>query len=137
MEQWVMDKIQQIKSVTERPIVVRPHPRSPLQLPSLPENVMIQLPQHVAGTYDGFDMHYNCHAVVNHNSGPGVQAAIGGVRPIVDSSSLASPVSISIQDIERPYSIDRDSWLIKMCHTEYTLDEMRQGRPFDRLAAAL
>jgi hypothetical protein len=137
MEQWVLDKIQQIKSVTERPIVVRPHPRSPLQLSSLPENVTVQLPQHVAGTYDGFDMHYNCHAVVNHNSGPGVQAAIGGVRPIVDSSSLASPVSMSVQDIELPYDVDRDRWLIEICHTEYTLEEMRQGRTFDRLASIL
>jgi hypothetical protein len=137
MEDWVVEKVQQLRSVTDRPIVVRPHPRSPLQLPNLPKNVTIQSPKPVVGTYDDFDMHYNCHAVVNHNSGPGIQAAIGGVRPIVDDSSLACPVSVSMLDLEKPYVLDREQWLIEICHTEYTLEEMRQGCFIDRLCAAL
>ena len=40
--------------------------------------------------------------MVNHNSGPGIQAALAGTRPIVDASSLAHPVSIKLQDIEQP-----------------------------------
>jgi hypothetical protein len=79
----------------------------------------------VANTYDSFDMHFNCHAVVNHNSGPGIQAGIAGCRPIVAHSSLAYPVAVGMSDIEQPYdTIDRELWLAKICHTEYTVQEL-------------
>jgi hypothetical protein len=82
-------------------------------------------------------MHFDCHAVVNYNSGPGIQSAISGTRPVVDSTSLAYPVSVSVQDIEKPYNIDRDQWLIEICHTEYTLNEITQGLWIKRLAPVL
>ncbi len=137
MESWITDRVLQLQAITDRPIIIRPHPRSRLVESRLPSGVKIQHPRHIDGTYDDFDMHYNCHAVVNHNSGPGIQAAIGGVRPIVDASSLAHPVAIPIQDIDRPYDVDRDQWLTEICHTEYTLDEIRRGRFVERLAAVL
>ena len=84
-------------------------------------------------TYDAFDMQFDCHAMVNYNSGPGIQAAIAGIRPIVDSSSLAHPVSVSIQNIERPYDINREQWLVEICHTEYTVEEIAQGLWLKRL----
>jgi len=58
---------------------------------------------------------------------------VQGVRPIVDSSSLAHPVSVSIHDIERPYDINRDQWLVEICHTEYTVEEIAQGLWLKRL----
>ena len=78
-------------------------------------------------------MHFDCHAVVNYNSGPGIQAAISGVRPVVNHSSLTHPVSVELANIEQPYDIDRESWLIELCHTEYTLNEIERGQWVDRL----
>jgi hypothetical protein len=75
--------------------------------------------------------------VINYNSGPGVLAAISGVRPLVHATSLASEVGIDIQDIDRPYNIDRQQWLVRICHTEYTVDEIETGTWFDRIAPAL
>jgi hypothetical protein len=69
----------------------------------------------------------DCHAIININSGPGIQAAIAGVRPVVDASSLAHPVGIRITDIEAPYECDREKWLVEICHTEYTVEELTQG----------
>lgn len=137
MESWITDRVTQLQAVTDRPIIIRPHPRSRLAESRLPRGATVQHPRHIDGTYDDFDMHYNCHAVVNHNSGPGIQAAIGGVRPIVDRSSLAHPVAIDLQDIDRPYDVDRDQWLTEICHTEYTVEEIRRGRFVDRLADVL
>jgi hypothetical protein len=97
----------------------------------------MEQPQPVANTYDGFDMHFNCHAVVNLNSGPGIQAAISGCRPVVDQSSLAYPVAVGYADIEQPYDIDREAWLIKICHTEYTVQELREGLWLKRICSAL
>jgi hypothetical protein len=103
----------------------------------LPKNVEYEIPHKITNTYDSFDMHFDCHAVVNYNSGPGIQAAISGTRPIVDKTSLAYPVSVSVEDIEKPYNIDRDCWLVEICHTEYTLEEISQGSWLKRISSAL
>jgi hypothetical protein len=137
MEQWITDTVNKIGHYSDRPIVVRPHPRCRLRLDQLPKNITLETPKPVANTYDSFNMHFDCHAVVNYNSGPGIQSAISGVRPVVDKSSLADPVSVAIQDIEKPYDHDRDQWLVEICHTEYTLEEICRGVWVDRIRSAL
>lgn len=137
MEQWVYDQVRASKSVTDRPIVVRPHPRCRLDLQQLDPGIKIQTPIKLDNTYDSFDLQYNCHAVINYNSGPGTQAAISGCRPVVDATSLAYPVSIRLEDIEKPYDIDRRQWLIELCHTEYTISELTTGLWLKRLEPAL
>lgn len=137
IESWITDQVEQIRRVTDRPIVIRPHPRCRVDLSKVPRNMRIEQPVAVANTYDSFNIHYDYHAVVNYNSGPGIQAAISGARPIVDQSSLAWPVAVSIADIDHPYEIDRQQWLIEICHTEYTLDELKLGLWLQRIAPAL
>ena len=134
---WVSNTVGILKNHTDRPIVVRPHPRSKLDLNQLPTGITVSTPQKIANTYDSFDLNYNCHAIVNYNSGPGVQAAIAGVRPVVELNSLAYPVGIGFADIEQPYLKDRQLWLTQICHTEYTLDELRTGTWLNRIAPAL
>jgi len=137
IESWVSDQIAQIRTVSDRPIRVRPHPRSRLDTSKLPSGTVIETPMPLANTYDSFNMHFDCHAVVNYNSGPGIQAAISGSRPIVDATSLAYPVGVKLEDIERPYDVDRYKWLVEICHTEYTLSEIQQGLWLKRIRSAL
>jgi hypothetical protein len=127
MTQWLLDSIGNLRKYTDRPITVRPHPRNPVAMPPLPRDVILEQPRKVTNSYDTFDMHFDCHAVVNYNSGPGTQAAIAGVRPVVDSTSLAHAVGVDYADIEKPYVLDRDLWLAQICHTEYTLNEIQTG----------
>lgn len=133
LEAWITDQVNQLKQHTDRPIHIRPHPRCRLETAQLPASVKFEIPHKIANTYDSFDMHFDCHAVVNYNSGPGIQAAISGVRPVVDASSLARPVAVDIANIEQPYTTDRESWLVELCHTEYTLDEIERGQWVERL----
>ena len=136
MEGWVIQQVERLRTVTDRPIVVRPHPRSPLNwagLVHLPPDVVIEQPQKIVNTYDSYNLAFDCHAIVNHNSGPGIQAALAGTRPIVDVSSLAHPVSIDLHDIEQPYTVDRDQWLVEICHAEYTVEEIKKGLWLHRL----
>ena len=133
--QWARDQIQCLKNVTDRPIHVRPHPRCRLDVAGL--GVTIEQPAKIPGTYDSFDLALDCHAIVNYNSGPGIQAAIAGSRPIVHSTSLAYPVSIGFADIEQPYITNRDLWLTQISHTEYTLNELEQGLWLNRIHSAL
>ena len=137
IEDWIVDQIAQLRTVTDRPITIRPHPRSPLQAMNWGHNVSVEHPRPVANTYDSFDMHFDCHAVVNYSSGPGIQAAISGSRPIVDASSLAHPVAVTVGNIEQPYEANREQWLIEICHTEYTLEEIKRGSWFPRILPAL
>ena len=137
MTDWIRNAVNILRDNTDRPITIRPHPRCNTLLPPLPVGVTIEHPKPVADTYDSFDMHFNCHAVVNYNSGPGIQAAIAGSRPVVDSTSLAYPVSVGFTDIENPYIIDRNLWLVQICHTEYTIEELRKGTWLRRIESAL
>lgn len=137
MQQWIYKQVAAVKSVTDRPIVVRPHPRCHLDLRNLDPAITVQTPVKLENTYDSFDLQYDCHAVINYNSGPGIQAAVSGCKPVVDVSSLAYPVSVNLQDIDKPYEVDRHHWLIEICHTEYTLNELETGQWLRRLSPAL
>ena len=86
-----------------------------------------EIPKLLPGTYDSFDIQYDYHAVINHNSGPGIQAAVQGTPVVVHDSSLAYPVSISNAQIENPPQRDLTQWLLEICHTEWLLEELAQG----------
>lgn len=136
MEQWIIQQLEQLQTVTDRPVVVRPHPRCKLnfeQIKSRFPKVILEQPKKLVNTYDSFDFDVDCHAVVNYNSGPGILAAVNGTRPIVDQSSLANAVSVTQQNIDQPYTVDRTQWLIEICHTEYTIEELKQGLWLKRL----
>ena len=136
-ESWMSQMINEIRSVSDRPVHVRQHPRCSLDWMQLPSGIHIEKPHKLNGTYDSFDIHFDYHAVVNYNSGPGIQAAIAGARPIVHSTSLAHPVAVSAANIDQPYTVDRHQWLTEICHTEYTLDELKQQTWLKRIIPAL
>jgi len=135
MEGWILEQIDKIKAITDRPIVIRPHPRGALDVSRFKDitNVTVEQPQRMTDTYDSYNLTFDCHAMINHNSGPGIQAALAGTRILVDQSSLAYPVSIDLKDLEQPYQVDRDRWLVEICHTEYTVKEIEQGLWIQRL----
>jgi hypothetical protein len=131
MAEWVKQKVTEIRKFTKKSIVVRPHPRSPFILNI--DGVHLEHPRKIPNSYDSFDIDYNYHCVVNHNSGPAVQSAINGIPVICDQSSLAFPVSDRIENINEPTLPNREEWFLKLCHTEWTVDEIAKGIPIQRL----
>lgn len=131
LKKWTEDKIAEIRQFTKRRIVVRAHPRAPFPL-RVPD-VVVERPQRIPGTYDNYNIFYGYHCVINHNSGPAVQAAINGVPVVCDSSSLAYPVSDVLSNIENIQLPGRTDWFLKLCHTEWTVPEIAQGLPLSRL----
>jgi hypothetical protein len=136
-ESWINRMVTSVKESTDRPVYIRQHPRSELDRSLLLKDIKIEQPQLIQGTYDSFDINYNYHAVINYNSGPGIQGAIAGTRVVVDQSSLAWSIGTPIENIEEPYYIDRQQWLTEICHTEYTVEEIQQGLWLKRLEKAL
>jgi hypothetical protein len=135
MEQWVRETIAKIKKHTSRRIVVRPHPRSQIREKFV--DAVIEIPRKIEGSYDGYNIDYGYHCVINHNSGPPIQAAIEGTPVICDQSSLAFPVSEKWENLENPQLPDREEWFLKLCHGEWTVDEIGQGIPLKRLETHL
>lgn len=131
MKDWVAETIEKIKKYTRRRIIVRYHPRSsfPFKMPG----IIVERPTPVPMTYDDFDIFYNYHCIINYNSGPAVQAVIHGTPVLCDQSSLAAPMSIQWQDLDNPSLPDREEWFVKLCHTEWTVEEIRKGVPISRI----
>lgn len=129
--QWVQNTIRQVRQFSRRRIVVRPHPRSPITEKF--NDAVIEIPKKISGTYDDFNISYNFHCVINYNSGPCIQAAISGTPIICDSSSLAFPVSEKWENLETPQLPDREEWFLRLCHTEWTVNEIAQGIPLLRI----
>lgn len=138
MRDWLDSTAAQIRSVSDRPIMVRPHPRRPAYQPA-GTKLMMPLPRR--GTYDDYDVDHalaSAWCCVNHNSGPGSISAIKGVPVFTDASSLAAPVSEQDWNkIESPQRPDRAKWLIDICHTEWTLPEIEQGVMLEQLLARI
>lgn len=134
---WIQRSVHEIRRHTDRPIRIRPHPRSPLTIACRHPDIKVEISRKLPHTYDDFDLNFNCHAVININSGPGIQAAIAGTPVIVDRSSLAYPVSISMEQVEYLPDRDIDQWLIEIAHTEYVIPEIAQGLWLKRLRSRL
>jgi hypothetical protein len=136
---WLLEQIEQIRKYTDRPIIIRPHPRCSLKPFNQPKNVVIQDPKKVTGTYDSYDLNFsNIWLTVNYSSNPGIESIINGVPVYTDAISLAYDVSIKeLSNIETPLMPDRQSWLNRYAWTEFTLDEIQQGIPLTRLTSRL
>jgi hypothetical protein len=133
---WITNTVSTIRQHTDRPIVVRPHPRCSLpQFEINYDNVLRQQPLKINGTYDSFDFKYDhAWAVVNWSSNPAVEAVRNGIPVFVGPSSLAWPVgNHSLANIEHPLMPDRSQWLNDLAHTEWTIPEIAQGIPLKKL----
>ena len=142
MSNWFLNIYDEIRKYTERPIVFRPHPRCRLDhIERGLKNVYRQEPNHIANTYDDFDMGFdNVWATVSYSSNPGTHSCINGVPAFVSTHSLAYSVGNDIDflhDIENPYMPDRRQWLNDYAHTEYTLSEISAGLPLKHLTSKL
>ena len=127
---WLENTIKQLSEKTDKLTVVRHHPRCNLGY----DGTNVETPVKLPGTYDSYDIDFGCHAMINFNSGPAIQAVLAGCPVICDSTSLAYPMSIKLDEIDRPPEIDRSQWLVEICHTEYTVEEIRQGLWLKRLS---
>jgi hypothetical protein len=136
LERWLHDTIIELRKNSQRPIVIRSHPRCPVRDNfRMFDRVTLQNPVHIDGTYDDFYLDFsNCWAVISWSSNPGPQAVIAGIPAFVGFDSLAYDVANhDLANIESPHMPNRDNWLLNYAHTEWTVDEIRSGIPFKRL----
>lgn len=121
MDQWIRNTITEIRQYTDRPIIVRPHPRFPVNIKNLNvESSTVPFKQDLL----------NAWAVINWNSNTGIESIIEGIPSFVGPESLARPVAnLNLSQINDPVMPDRTQWINKLAWTEWTTEEMANGIP--------
>ena len=140
VEQWAEEVVENVRKYSDRPIVVRPHPRDKITdwdfINSKVPGLYYDFPQPVEGTYDSMnfsDLLDRAHIVINHCSNPAVDAIIAGVPVIVGEDSFCYDVSTSYENIENPNKPDRTEWCEMMAYTEWSEPEIAAGLPWQYL----
>lgn len=138
MSKWMVQQIHELRKFTDKPILVRPHPRNQFNINEEQfENVRVKLPVRDYGTYDDTDFKKTLQstwAVINHSSNPAMEAVFNGIPVFVSKSSLCYDVgNHSLGDIKTPVMPNRLKWTNQLAHTEWTTQEIREGIPWARI----
>jgi len=135
MNQWVLDTVKQIRAKTTRPIVVRPHPKNPIDpnlfagIPNLKFSCATTLQQ---------DLH-NAWAGVFFNSSSCVASVLAGV-PVFASDPDCVAWQVANQDIaqiEKPLMPAREQWLWDLSAAHWTDKESRAGLIYNKFKPLL
>lgn len=137
---WIKQNVEQIRKYTDKPIVIRPHPRDRVtdynklaeELPGL----YFDMPQSIGvGDQVNFkSILTRSWCIVNYSSGPALEAVLNGIHVYTGAASFAYPLSIrDWKDIENPPRVDRSEWLDEYVHTEWWPEEISEGIPWKRL----
>lgn len=138
MDDYYKQTVLEIRKYTQRPIVIRSHPR-------FRENIFFKIdtefyknfniewniPKQIQKTYDSFDLEpllAHCHCTISHSSNSGISSIIEGTPAIVSEESLAYDVAKnSIASIENLNKPNREQWLVELCHKEWLEEELEQA----------
>ena len=131
MDTYYKATITQIRTITDKPIVVRSHPRFREGLHWAcdmnwykEQGVTWNIPKQIQQTYDSFDLEHmlkHTYFTVSHSSNAGLNSIIA-VCPVVSEHSLAYDVGSKMQ---LPMSMpDRNNWLRRMSYVEWFADEI-------------
>lgn len=146
MDEYYKKTILEIRKHSDRPIVIRSHPRYREKLFfNIDEEfykahkVEWNIPKKIRESYDSFDLEVllpHCHCVISHSSNSGLSAVMAGTPVIVSKESLAYDMGTDdFSKIESPPMPDREKWLLELSHKEWFKEEINDIWP--RLKAAL
>lgn len=135
---WCIEILQKIRSISDRPIIIRKHPLESSVENYLKENLKldnIEFSQR-ENFYDDLN---RCWCMINYNSTSSVESVIHGTHTIcLDPSSFAWDVSgHSIEDIENDLSFDRYPWLKKIAYMQWHIDELQDSYVWDLVKSCI
>ena len=133
MDQYYRQLVSDIRSKTDKPIVLRSHPRFRENIhfkitdPNwyTQQNCEWNIAKQIQQTYDSFDFENqltDTYCVYSHSSNAGLTSIINGVPAVVSKHSLAYEMtSLDLDNLNYP---DRHEWLCKLSYTEWFADEI-------------
>jgi hypothetical protein len=113
---WLETTLATLKSVTDRPVIVREKPKE--------GETAVPLPTALE----------TAHALVTHSSNVAIEAVCLGTPVFVALTSAAAPVGLTdLSKIEEPVYPDRDEWLSHLAYNQYSFEEIADGRAWKML----
>lgn len=135
---WCIETLQKIRSISDRHIIVRPHP--------LETSVSDYLNTHLKINNLEFSRRQNFYddlnrswCMINYNSTSAVESVIYGTHTIcLDSSAFAWEVSgHNLEDIENDLSFDRYPWLKKVAYMQWHMNELQDPYVWDLVKSCI
>lgn len=134
---WIIKMVRQVRKYSDRPIVIRLHPGDRLSSQHRQHIVRFRLNNvKISNSPNLLEDLKNAYAVINHNSSPGVVAAIEG-KPLFltdpERSQAGVVANTDLSRLETPLEFDRESWIQRMAQMHWTLDELKDGTAWRHL----
>jgi hypothetical protein len=114
---WAQDVAGRLGKLTGREIRIRPHPGNVPPIKPLAHDL------------------FGAWACVIWSSSAGVHALVAGIPVICEAPFWIgrTATSHSIQEIDKPYMLERTTTLQRIAHAQFHVDEIAAGEPFRRL----
>lgn len=133
LDAWLLNTCQEIRKYSDRPIVVRLHPKDNATNRRAPQiHAFLKQVKGVAVSKNAdldIDLQ-NCWAVVNHNSSSIVGPLIKGYSAFItdpNKSQCAEVAHHGFENIEKPQQFDRLKWLERISMFHWKFSELEDG----------
>jgi len=134
LESWLINTCQSIRKYTDRPIVIRLHPKdneTNRNVNSIQQMLRNIKDVRLSTNRDSFDADLKkCWAVVNHNSSSIVGPLIKGYSAFITdptTSQCAEVAHVGFEKIESPQEFDRQKWLERISMFHWKFSELEDG----------
>jgi len=153
---WVVETVEKIREYTDKPILIRVHPKQNKKNPYLmgwPKSIKDTYPKwknvfysdnvasnadyrkqlHPSGLYEDFK---RAHCVITYSSNSAIESLMEGVPTYtLGDASMAWPVGLKdLSIIENlPYDIDLTQWKNDLAYTQWTNEEHKAGESWAHL----
>jgi hypothetical protein len=136
MVEWTKQTVQRLRSITNRPILIRPHPKHKINLSELTS--MPGVSESVNGSTLQQDL-ANAWAAVFCNSSSSVAAVLAGIPVFADDDDCVAwaVANKDLAQIESPVMPDRTQWLNDLSSAHWTDEESRCGAIYQRFVKYL
>ena len=134
IKQWVMATVKHLMKVTKRKIVIRNHPLAKASITEMFE-LMYNIKQ-VEISENSLEKDLaSAHCAVSYTSGASIDAMMNGI-PVITPSPYNFVYGISshdLENVENPILGDRLSLLYKLSYTQWSVEEIIEGKPIKHL----
>ena len=127
---WLDETINKIKTLTDRPVVVRTKPGEVLLNN---QGIEIGRTQHSATQRSLEQDLLDTYCVVAYHSSVAITASMQGIPVVCGENCGAYPVSNKLQDIENLKEFDRMPWLYNLCNNQFDTNEIISGDAYTYL----
>ena len=132
---WVKNTIQFLRRHTDRDIVFRDHPENKDQMKNLIDEYKWTKQVFYSNEGTIYDDLKNAHCTISYTSGSSIDSILAGIPVITCSEyNFLYPISShSLEDVENPKCGEREQLLYDLAYAQWSVDEIRQGKPWQHL----